>query len=65
MNWGGANKRWLSPGARFLSILARLAEGVEINFNSPVQEVVLRGEEGVAVVDAGGKEWTADKVNNL
>lgn len=47
-----------------MSILSKLAEGMDIQLNTPVQRIALREEGGVSVVDLTGKEWVADKVSH-
>ena len=46
----------------YLSILSRLAEGLEIHLNNPVRRVEFMSDGRVGVTDSKGKLWAADRV---
>ena len=49
----------------YLSILSRLAEGLEIHLNNPVRRVEFMSDGRVGVTDSKGKLWAADRVTLL
>ena len=46
----------------YMSILSRLAEGLEIHLNNPVRRVEFMSDGRVGVTDSKGKLWAADRV---
>ena len=46
----------------YMSILSRLAEGLEIHLNNPVKRIEFMSDGRVGVTDFKGKLWAADRV---
>ena len=46
----------------YMSILSRLAEGLEIHLNNPVRRVEFMSDGRVGVTDSKGKLWATDRV---